>query len=143
MSDHIAIETPSKLIEFRGVTYTVSPLTLKEMPSMFRAAAKCGPGILKLMFDRGEMDFIEIANMIADMGDAMTDAIMIGLRLDRAAVEALDPEACFILLPAIADANEDLFRRCLKSAGQAFTNATRKFGPAIAQTKDGQTPSSI
>jgi len=132
-SDFAAIERVEKAITVGGRDLTLRPLTIGQLPGFARALKAALPAIAALMEDGRKVDAEAIADLIAEHGENVLEALAIASRLPRADVDALDPVAALELVAEVLAINRDFFVRrlapALTKAREAVTTAGGGAGP--------------
>lgn len=124
--DDLEVLAPAEVkVQAGGRAFTVRPLTVGQLPAFTRALRPMLPAVQKALAGDGSVDPAAIADLIADHGDALIDAVAIAVGVKRAAVEALDPLAFVELAAPVIKVNADFFARRLHpavmQAAQAMT----------------------
>lgn len=94
-----------------GGTFTVSPLTVGQIPSFARAIRPIAPAL-----QGGEADWL---GLLADHGDAVIAAVSIASSITPKDLAALGPDEFVALATACMEVNMDFFVRRLTPAVSA------------------------
>lgn len=123
MDDLDVLEPTEVKVVAGGRTFTVRPLTVGQLPAFARALRPVLPALQRALGGNGAVDPAAIADLIADHGDALIDAVAIAAGAKRKDVEALDPLAFIELATPVIRVNADFFSRRLRPAVAAAAQA--------------------
>jgi hypothetical protein len=118
------IEPTSHQLQIGAHTFTVSPLTVRELPSLLQHLK---PALFDLF--AGSMSEIAIVHVLTDHGDALVEVVALCARAEREKINAMQADQFMALAMLCAEVNVDFFSSALprlKAQAQALA-------PTVAQ----------
>lgn len=112
------IETPKVTVSISTGKLDITPVRIKELPAFTRAIE---PFVQEIMAP-GDND-VDVAGLLIKNSEQVIDAVVIGTRLSRAAIDALDVDDLVVLAGAVIEVNLDFFIRRVAPRMSRLTEA--------------------
>lgn len=131
------IEPPVVSIQLAGQDTEVRPLGLYQIPAFARAVQPMLPRLVAMISDSGEVNPLVAADLLADHGDDLIEAMRLALGLSKAEMAKVGADEFLEAIPAVLSINRDFFaRRLIPAMKRAAAAAAAGRGTGATPSRD-------